>query len=157
MSDPNPARDAVVAYLERRDLAYDERDGAVLVAFGRDGATDAAFTVRLQCDTAGIAIDAASARGLPAARWEPALWTVNEWNATVRAPKAVLIATAATDATDATATTDASDDERLAHIVLQDWMPYANGVPAEVVDAFLDTALAGASLFWQNATNATAQ
>jgi hypothetical protein len=132
------ARDAIGAYLERHDLVHEARDGAVLVAFGGDGATTAAFTARLHvADDGGIVVEAASTRGLPEERWEHALWTVNEWNATVRAPKAALV------------TTRSTDDERVAHIVLQDWLPFTPGVPVEVVDAFLDTTLAGASVFWQ--------
>jgi hypothetical protein len=130
------ASDAIASYVERRSLRHRPLDTGVLVAFGLDGAETATVTVRIgTSEDGGLLVEAAGPEPVEREQWDGALWTLNEWNATVHVPKATLVVT--------------GDDAAIAHIVLQAWMPYHDDVPVPVVDAFLDAAISGSCLFWQ--------
>jgi hypothetical protein len=134
------ARAAIASYVERRSLQYREHDLGHVVAFGleaADGADAVTVTVLLAApDDAAVSVEAAGPAPVERAQWDAALWTLNEWNATVHVPKAVLIASE-------------DDDDAVAHIVLQAWLPFDDALPSTVLDEFLDAAISGACLFWQ--------
>ena len=95
----------------------------MLVAFGLDGAENATVTLLLgAADDGGLRVEAAGPDPVPRDHWDNALWSLNEWNATVHVPKATLVGSA-----------DGADDAN-AHIVLQAWMPFTGDVPVTVVD-----------------------
>lgn len=131
------ARDAIASYVERRSLQHREHELGHVVAFGLDGANAATVTVLLAApDDVAVSFEAAGPAPVDREQWDAALWTLNEWNATVRVPKAVLLASE-------------DDAAAVAHIVLQAWLPFDDALPSTVVDVFLDTAISGACLFWQ--------
>jgi hypothetical protein len=131
-------REAITAYVERRGLKHRDHEQGVLVAFGLDGAENATVTLLLgAADDGGLRVEAAGPDPVPRDHWDNALWSLNEWNATVHVPKATLVGSAS------------GEDDANAHIVLQAWMPFTGDVPATVVDEFLDAAISGACLFWQ--------
>jgi hypothetical protein len=133
------ARDAIASYVERRSLQHREHELGHVVAFGLDAANAATVTVLLAApDDAAVSVEAAGPAPVDRDQWNAALWTLNEWNATVRVPKAVLLTS--------------EDDAAVAHIVLQAWLPFDDALPSTVVDVFLDTAISGACLFWQGVT-----
>jgi hypothetical protein len=141
------ARDAVAAYVERRSLQSREHETGYVVAFrlggGDAGDADDAptVTVLLGANDESITVEAAGPSGVARSQWDAALWTLNEWNATVQVPKALLV-------------TSADDARAVAHVVLQAWMPYDDALPVSVIDAFLDTAISGSCLFWQGVAGA---
>jgi hypothetical protein len=140
------AYDAIAAYLRRRALRYQPRADGFLVGFGDTEDDDAPVAVSMLLaapPTGGITLEATAPRSLERDRWVPALWTLNEWNATVRGPKAMLVRTH-------------DGDDATARIVLQDWMPYRSDVADELVDAFLDNAVAGTCLFFGVASEGAA-
>ena len=65
---------------------------------------------------------------------------MNEWNATVHVPQAVLMASE-------------DDGGTVAHIVFQAWLPHGGRGPGRrCIDVVPRSAISGACLFWQGVT-----
>jgi hypothetical protein len=126
------AEQAIVNYLDARELQYARTDDGVFVTSFVARREPVPVLMRAGADAGpGIAVSVSSPRAIPRDRWGWTLFAINTWNAKLLAVKARL----------AIPDVDTSETGR---VVVEGWMPYVGAVADDSVFAFLDLAIRGA-------------